>query len=114
MRQKKGWRTTKETTALAGVVVALLAGSAAADSGAPLRVDSNSALCDVGRRSASDGPSDGCARINGYIAASADSPTAETAGGRFSLTRPRTLIPGPYAPAKLDPGFLPVGSGGTR
>ncbi len=114
MRQKRGRATTKEKTAIAGAVLALFAGPAAADSVAPVQMERHATRCASDRSAAADGSSGGCPRINGYIAASVDLPPVETTGGRFSLTRPRTIIPGPDAPAKLDPGFLPAESDGTR
>jgi hypothetical protein len=114
MRQKRGRATTKERTVLAGAIMAVLASSAAADSVAPMQIEHNAAGCATDRHGASDSNGGGCPRINGYIAASVDLPPIEAMGGRFSLTRPKSFIPGPDAPAMLDPGFLPAGSDGTR
>ncbi len=99
---------------MAGAVLALFAGSATADSVAPIQMERHAARCAADRSAAADGLSGECPRINGYIAASVDLSPVETTGGRFSLTRPHTVIPGPDAPAKLDPGFLPAESDGTR
>lgn len=113
MRRKLGRRTTGEKTAMAGAIFALLAGSAGAETLLPSPHEKDGARCAADRRNAED-PSGGCLRINGYIAASVDVPSAAT-DGRLLLNRPRALAPRvDFGPAASNPGFLPAKSDDAR
>lgn len=113
MRRKLGRRATGETTAIAGAILTILAGSAAAESLSPPPRETSNARCAADRRAADDA-SGQCLRINGYIAASVDVPS-EAPGSRLFLNRPRGLAPRPdLGPAAPDSGFLPAKSDESR